>query len=161
MRSHRQPKLNMRVLRLRNFQKGNHNKDLYGNSGNKYSHEFSNTLYLVYLCLLASCVVIIPIRCDLRDFLLSRNLLLRVRVVQVLELSGFLLQFRCWFQCGSLNQSCPNAKYKRNLYWMMFLCLFLWLFPDPQRFKRFRDKRKSLKSQRIGIITTQEARRHK
>ena len=35
MRSHRQPKLNMRVLRLPNFQNG-----LYGNSGNKYSHEF-------------------------------------------------------------------------------------------------------------------------
>ena len=32
-----------------------------------------NTLYLVYLCLLASCVVIIPIRCDFSDFLLSRN----------------------------------------------------------------------------------------
>ena len=36
-----------------------------------------NTLYLVYLCLLASCVVIIPIRCDFSDFLLSRNLLNR------------------------------------------------------------------------------------
>ena len=36
-----------------------------------------NTLCLVYLCLLASCVVIIPIRCDFSDFLLSRNLLNR------------------------------------------------------------------------------------
>ena len=31
-----------------------------------------NTLYLVYLCLLASCVVI-PIRCDLSDFLFATD----------------------------------------------------------------------------------------
>ena len=44
----------MRVLRLRNFQNGNHKKDLCGNSGNKYSHEFSRK-YALPCLLVSSC----------------------------------------------------------------------------------------------------------
>ena len=50
-------------------------KDLYGNSGNRFekinsSWIFNKTRFALFTwCLLASCVVIFPIRCDLSNFL--------------------------------------------------------------------------------------------
>ena len=83
---------------------------MYGNSGNRFEKintrmNFQYALPCLVWCLLASCVVIFPIRCDLGDF----------------------------------------------------LCLE---FPPLRLLAENRDKWNQLKSQRIGKITTQEARRH-
>ena len=76
-------------------------KDLYGNSGNRFEKMSThmnfqkNTLYLSYLlssCVppSSSCVVIIPIRCDLSDFLYPEFPLIKWKLIYFFKILTFL-----------------------------------------------------------------------